>query len=312
MKNQTFPLLVTQPMSASALASAVSLVAQLHGCRDVQITHVASPKDAIDGALVFFRTDDPAQLQTLADANKASVVVSSCPVALANHCCNVVTADPMAWFIEALNLLHPSQSSEAAAVDARIASDVVLGVNVKIGPGSVIEHGCVIGDGVTIGAQCFIGSGTKIGHHSFIQNHASIGGVGLGYHIDPNGKRMFFPHLGRVLIGEHVVVGSGTVVVRGQLDDTLIADHCRLGNLVNIGHNVQLAEAVVISSNSCVAGGVRIGAHCQMGIGVMINAKISLGEKSRVGMGSVVTKDYPAGAQLFGNPARILPTMGTF
>lgn len=312
MKNTTFPLAVHSVMTVTDLAAIVKRPARLLGDPETRITHLASPKDARVGTIVFCRATDALALAGIIQETQASVVISAWPCEPGPGRCHVVTDDPLSWFIEAADLLIPSAAELQVHPEAILASDVVLGAGVSIGSGTVIEAGCRIADGVSIGSNCFIGAGTHIGRRTAIQNQVSIGGAGLGYHHSAQGERLFFPHLGHVIVGADVVIGTGCVLVRGQLDDTLIADACRLGNLVNIGHNVQLGQGCVISSSSCVAGGARVGAGCQMGIGVMINAKIELGAKSWVGMGSVVTKDFPAQSKLFGNPARHIPTMEAF
>jgi len=102
------------------------------------------------------------------------------------------------------------------------------------------------------------------------------------------------------------------VIVRGQLDDTVVGARCRLGNLVNVGHNVKIGDDSAISSSTCIAGGAVIGARCNIGIGVAINAKVRIGDDCQVGLGSAVTKSVADGVSVFGNPAKPLPTMGRF
>ena len=139
-----------------------------------------------------------------------------------------------------------------------------------------------------------------------------IGSVGLGYHFSDSGQRLFFPHLGKVIIGDDVVIGSSCVIVRGQLKDTIIMNGVRLGNLVNVGHNVFIGNQTVISSSSTIAGGATVGRLCNVAAGVTINSKISIGDNVQIGLGSVVTKTLKSGLSFFGNPAKPLPTMKRF
>jgi UDP-3-O-[3-hydroxymyristoyl] glucosamine N-acyltransferase len=176
----------------------------------------------------------------------------------------------------------------------------------------VIEAGVTVQADCSIGAHCFIGGNAHIAQGTVIQNNVSIGGVGLGFHFDQDGNRLFFPHLGAVLIGANAVIGSGCVIARGQLTDTVIGAGSRLGNLVNVGHNVRIGENCAISSGTSMAGGVHMGDECHVGVGVCFNAKIQIANRCRIGMGSVVTKSLPAGASVFGNPAKLLPTMDSF
>ena len=50
---------------------------------------------------------------------------------------------------------------------------------------------------------------------------------------------------------------------------------------------------------------VRIGRNVWIGAGAIILPGVSIGDDALIGAGSVVTRDVPAGATAFGNPARV-------
>jgi maltose O-acetyltransferase len=50
---------------------------------------------------------------------------------------------------------------------------------------------------------------------------------------------------------------------------------------------------------------VRIGRNAWIGGGAIILPGVTIGDDALVGAGSVVTRDVPAGATVFGNPARV-------
>jgi maltose O-acetyltransferase len=50
---------------------------------------------------------------------------------------------------------------------------------------------------------------------------------------------------------------------------------------------------------------VRIGRNCWIGGGAIILPGVTIGDDALIGAGSVVTRDVPAGATAFGNPARV-------
>ena len=159
--------------------------------------------------------------------------------------------------------------------------------------------------GGKIGSQSTLVKGTTIGEKPLFGAGVRIGVSGLGF-IDLPNERVRVPHIGSVRIGDNCVIGSGSVVVRGQFSDTSIGSNCRLGNLVNVGHNCALGSNVVISSNSVLGGGVQIGDNSELGIGVTVAPKVSIGKHVFVGAGSVVVKDLPDGSRVFGNPAKPL------
>lgn len=310
--NHSFPRPVWHAMALRELHQRLGGAGALRGDPDTPVYSVASPADAQAGSLVFCRADTPEQLAARLAATAASVVVLPFDVPGATAQALVVTDDPLAWFIRAAGLLFGLQQGRTAPPSTAISPDLQRGHGVQIGPGTVIESGCRIGDHSVIGPNCYLGPGTVIGDNVFIQNNVSIGGVGLGYHLTAQGERLFFPHLGAALVGDDAVVGTGSVIVRGQLDDTVVGARCRLGNLVNVGHNVKIGDDGAISSSTCIAGGAVIGARCNIGIGVAVNAKVRIGDDCQVGLGSAVTRSVADGVSVFGNPAKPLPTMGRF
>ncbi len=312
MNYSSFPKAVNTPMLLSALSAHLSDPHTLLGETDVLIRSVGSPEECEASSLVFLRPQPLEELQKKVDACRAGVLIVDQPVPVSGERAVLVTADPLAMFIKALNHLMHAEPTASVHATAVVSPDAQIAAGVSIGAHTVIEAGVSIEAGCTIGANCFIGGHAQIGQGTVIQNNVSIGGVGLGFHFEQDGNRLFFPHLGAVLIGAHAVIGSGSVIARGQLSDTVIGAGSRLGNLVNVGHNVRIGEHCAISSGTSIAGGVHLGDDCQVGVGVTFNAKITIANACRIGMGSVVTKSLPAGVSVFGNPAKPLPTMGTF
>jgi acetyltransferase-like isoleucine patch superfamily enzyme len=107
-----------------------------------------------------------------------------------------------------------------------------------------------------------------------------------------------------------------------------IGKYCRIGlnchldgeGGVTIGDGTILAPHVVILSSSHNYNQtqylpyneldekrpVTIGRGCWLGWGVMIVPGVTIGDGAVIAMGSVVTKDVPAGALVGGNPAKII------
>lgn len=91
-----------------------------------------------------------------------------------------------------------------------------------------------------------------------------------------------------------------------------ISPDVKLGEFVNvhsntlIGHDVLIGAYAQIGAMVFVGGGARIGAFATVHPHATLLPGIEVGEGATVGAGAVVVKDVPAGASVFGNPARIV------
>jgi maltose O-acetyltransferase len=84
-----------------------------------------------------------------------------------------------------------------------------------------------------------------------------------------------------------------------------------IGEKTQIGPAVQILAADHPRDAAARAAGlefgrpIRIGSNVWIGAGAIILPGVSIGDDALIGAGSVVTRDIPAGAVAFGNPARV-------
>ena len=116
-------------------------------------------------------------------------------------------------------------------------------------------------------------------------------------------RRVSMRHIGNVVIGDNVSVGSGSVIHRGLIDSTIIEDNVIIGALCNIGHNAEIRKNTIIAPGAMI-GGSRIGENCFIGMGSIIRQGLKICNGVMVGMGAVVVRDIDKRGVYFGNPAR--------
>lgn len=147
-----------------------------------------------------------------------------------------------------------------------IAPDVKLGANVRLSK-FINLYGCAIGDETKIGAFVEIQKNAAIGRRCKISSHTF---VCEGVTIEDN-----------VFVGHNVAFINDTFP-RATTD----------------GGQLQ-TEADWKVETTLVKKGASIGSGCT------ILANVTIGENAIVGAGSVVTRDVPPNAVVFGNPARV-------
>ena len=122
-------------------------------------------------------------------------------------------------------------------------------------------------------------------------------------------------------IRERVSVGSGCNIGKGvYLDfDVVIGDRVKIQNYVSIYHGVKIGNDVFLGPHCVFTNDLYPRAHisdfkvsethvddgASIGTNATIICGIRIGKHAMVGAGSVVTRDVPAHALVYGNPAKI-------
>lgn len=170
-----------------------------------------------------------------------------------------------------VELCHPTRGGEQLPV--------------RIGDDCYIRSGTVIYSGVTVGNGC------QTGHHAMIRENSTL--------------------------GNRTVVGTGAVVEFG----TTLGDHVMIETQSYITANVVVEDYVfvgpcVVTTNDKRMLWRREGANqflkgptlrwgCRIGGGSVLLPGVEVGREAMIGAGAVVTKNIPARAIAFGNPATV-------
>ena len=190
---------------------------------------------------------------------------------------------------------HPAQVASSAKVmeNVHIGSGVMIGENVIIMPGCYIGDNVYIGRGTLIHPNVVIYNNSKIGESCIINANAVIGSDGFGYAHTPDGKHVKIHHNGNVVIGNHVEIGACTTIDRGVFDSTVIADHCKIDNLVQIGHNCELGFGTILVSQVGLSGSSVLGRNVVMGGQAGTKGHIRIGDFVQCAARAGVSKDLP-------------------
>ena len=143
---------------------------------------------------------------------------------------------------------------------------------------SYVDEGAEIGEGTMIWHFCHIMAGAKIGKNCSLGQNVSIGS--------------------QAVIGNGVKIQNNVSVYDGVImeDDVFCGPSCVFTNVTNPRAFIDRKHEF---KKTIVKKGSTIGANATIVCGVVI------GEYSLIGAGSVVTRDVPDYALVYGNPARV-------
>jgi maltose O-acetyltransferase len=112
-----------------------------------------------------------------------------------------------------------------------------------------------------------------------------------------------------IRIGACVFLNFNCVIL--DVVEVTIGDHTQIGPGVQILAADHPRDPAARASSLEFGRAVRIGRNVWIGAGAIIMPGVSIGDDAVIGGGSVVTRDVPAGATAFGNPARVQASTAT-
>lgn len=288
----------------------------LVGNPDIVVHNMASLENAKSGQITYANEK---KLNLLSSTKASAAIVPDInqhfPIPV------IKVKNPRLAFIALIQLFHDqivssrtiaSQTIDATAtIGERVQIDegVVVKQNVCIGNDTIIRSNTVIGEHVSIGNNCLIHPGvviykdTVIGDNVIIHANAVIGADGFGYEWDGH-KHVKIPHVGNVILHDEVEIGANAVIERGTLDSTVVGKGSKVGDLVEIAHNVQIGQHCIIVPATIIGGSTVVGNHVVMAGGVQVSDHIAIGDHSALLASAIVVKDVPAKSMVSGGYAR--------
>jgi UDP-N-acetylglucosamine acyltransferase len=185
-------------------------------------------------------------------------------------------------------------------IDARAIIDpsARLGEDVSVGPWTIIGPDVEIGDGCVIDAHVVVRGPTTLGARNRIYQFATVGEdtPALAYGGEPT----------RLIVGDDNVIREGVTIHRGMVQDrgeTRIGSHNLLMAYVHVGHDCVVGDHCVFANNASISGHCHVGDWANLGGYCGVPQFRSVGAHAMVGGMSLVTKDVPAFVTVSGNPA---------
>ncbi|MBV9972559.1 MAG: acyl-ACP--UDP-N-acetylglucosamine O-acyltransferase [Candidatus Eremiobacteraeota bacterium] len=185
-----------------------------------------------------------------------------------------------------------------------------------IHPTAIVHPKANIERGVEIGPYCLVGANVAIGRGTILQAHVVVNGwttIGEDCRIYPfatigsasqdrkyEGERAFTTIGNRTTIREYVSIQRAT----GEGETTAIGDDCLLLAYVHIAHNCRLGNGITMSNLAQLAGHVTIGDNAGFGGIVGVHQFVRIGKYAFIGGYTRLTRDVPPFFLCEGNPAR--------
>jgi len=278
---------IIKPIFASELSSFLNL--EIKGNARAEFTSIGQLDDQNKSSLKFSN-------KIISEAINGVVIGDHS----LNAKCIIVSKNARLDFCKALQFLKDSGYLVRKKIECHIDNTAM------IHPSAQIEEYVSIGKNSIIEANVTIHSGSYIGENTVIRANSVIGAQGFGFEKDLDQSWLRFMHLGGLVIGNNVEIGSLNSICIGTLSNTIIEDGVKTDNLVHIAHNCRVGQNSVVTACAELSGGVKVGKNVWIGPNSCILQKIKIGDSAMVGIGSVVTKNVDDGCTVAGNPARLL------
>ena len=266
---------------------------------------------------------NPRFLRAAAHSAAGAVVVGRTVEGLPQALLRVDSAP--AALIPLLRLFYPEAPIVPGVHPAAIvAPSARVDPSASVGPYAVVEDGAVIGARGKVGALCFVGAGAVladdvvlhpravvsdgviIGNRVIVHSGAVLGADGFGYAFDGTAHRKI-PQVGGLRIEDDVEIGANTTIDRATLGETRIRRGSKIDNLVQVGHNCDVGEDVILVSQVGISGSCTIGNRAILAGQVGVADHVTIGEGAVLTAQSGVPNDVAAGEVWSGTPSRPAP-----
>ena len=188
-----------------------------------------------------------------------------------------------------MNKIHPT---------AILSAKAKLGVNIEIGPFTIIEDDVEIGDGTKIGPNVGIYNGARIGKNVKIFQGASVSN--FPQDLKFAGEQTFFFVGDNTTIREFVTLHKGTTAT----GKSAVGSNCLLMAYVHVAHDCQIGNNCILANSVQIGGHVHIDDYVIIGGSTPVHQFTKIGMHAMIGGGFRTTVDIPPYVLAGGEPLR--------
>jgi len=185
--------------------------------------------------------------------------------------------------------IHPSSLVDPAA---ELADDVRIGPFCIIGPDVSIDAGTVLDSCVSVGGI------TQIGKRNHIYHGAALG-------CEPQDKK-YAKEPTRLVVGDDNVIRENCTLSTGTVQDegiTRVGSRNLLMANAHVAHDCRVGNDIILANNCGLAGHVHVEDFAILGGQSGVHQFVHIGTHAFVGGASAVSKDVPPYVICTGNPA---------
>ncbi len=173
-----------------------------------------------------------------------------------------------------------------------------LHASVRVGPWTLIGPDVEIGEGSVVESHVVIKGPTRIGARNHIYQFSTVGEAtpDLKYRDEPT----------ELHIGDDNIIRENVTIHRGTVQDrslTQIGDRNLIMAYVHIGHDSVVGNDTILVNNTALAGHVEVGDWAILSGYTLVHQFCKIGAHSFSGMGTSIGKDVPAFVTVAGSPA---------
>ena len=181
---------------------------------------------------------------------------------------------------------------------AIVEDGVELGVDIEIGPFSIIKKGVKINDGTKIDSHCVIEGNTYIGKNNQIFSHATLGSIPQDLKYKGEYVELIIGDNNK--IREYTLFNPGT---EGGGGKTVIGSNNLFMGYVHVAHDCIIGNNCIFANVATLAGHVEVEDYAVVGGLSAIHQFCKIGTLAMLGGGSIVVQDIPPFCITEGNRA---------